>query len=99
VLDRLHCLSAVLAGGNPSALNVELALHIDRIAYYEGGRVVVRTCRLGALAAAANLVRDEALAGSPGRRPAPRTVMYQVECENIIQSGRGPDMRTGADKC
>jgi DNA invertase Pin-like site-specific DNA recombinase len=49
VADRLNRFAEVLAFDNPSRLNVELALHIDAIECFPDGRVVVRTCKLGAL--------------------------------------------------
>ncbi|MDB5310438.1 MAG: Resolvase domain protein [Gemmataceae bacterium] len=61
VADRLNRLAEVLGGQNPSRTNVELARHLDSVRCFPGGRVVVRTCKLGALAGAADLV------GGPGR--------------------------------
>jgi DNA invertase Pin-like site-specific DNA recombinase len=47
VLDRLHRLDQVLATANPTAINAELSLHIDRVEAYPDGRVVMFTCKLG----------------------------------------------------
>ena len=55
VADRLNRLAEVLAGTNPSMGNIELAHHIDVINCYDDGRVVVRNCRLGAMADAVEL--------------------------------------------
>jgi hypothetical protein len=60
VAERLDRLAAVLATTNPSAGSVELAHHIDRIDCYSDGRVVLRTCKLGALAGAVDFFSDEA---------------------------------------
>ena len=48
--DRLNRLADVLSGNNPSRINLELSCHIDKILCFPDGRVVVRTCKLGALA-------------------------------------------------
>jgi DNA-binding CsgD family transcriptional regulator len=50
VAEKLTKLADVLAVGNPNKTNLELAQHIDRIECDQDGTVVVRTCRLGALA-------------------------------------------------
>jgi hypothetical protein len=55
VVDRLNRLAEILAGQNPSRTNMELSLHIDTIQSYRDGRIVVRTCMLGALAGTAEL--------------------------------------------
>lgn len=46
-IDRLARLDDVLAGGNPSDINVELSLHIESILVHLDGTVVMRTNRLG----------------------------------------------------
>jgi hypothetical protein len=56
VVDRLNRLADVLAAQNPSRTNLELSLHTDAIRCYRDGRVVVRTCKLGALAGSAVLL-------------------------------------------
>lgn len=48
VVERLNRLSEIVANGNPTRSNLELALHIDRIDGFQDGRVVLRTCKLGA---------------------------------------------------
>jgi hypothetical protein len=49
VVDRLNRLGRVLAESDPSRTNLDLSLHIDSIRCFPAGRVVVRTCQLGAL--------------------------------------------------
>jgi hypothetical protein len=56
VVDRLNRLAEVLAAQNPSRTNLELSLHIDAIRCHQDGRVVVRTCKLGALAGSTDLL-------------------------------------------
>jgi hypothetical protein len=85
VVDRLNRLAEVLAAQNPSRTNLELSLHIDAIRCYQDGRVVVRTCKLGALAGSADLLArpqdaspqdpvsvDEATVAKPRRRAVRR---------------------------
>jgi hypothetical protein len=38
-----------LARNNPTLGNLELSMHIDRIDCYDDGKVVLRTCKLGAV--------------------------------------------------
>jgi len=59
VLDRLDKLPQVLALNNPTLGNLELSLHIDRIDCFEDGRVVMRTCKLGALAETRDLLKQD----------------------------------------
>ncbi|HEX3146895.1 MAG TPA: recombinase family protein [Gemmataceae bacterium] len=56
VLEKLQRLSDVLAANDPTRGNIELCMHIDGIYCYDDGRVVVRTCKLGALAGVADLL-------------------------------------------
>jgi predicted transcriptional regulator len=56
VVDRLNRLADVLTTQNPSRTNLELSLHIEAIRCYQDGRVVVRTCKLGALAGSTDLL-------------------------------------------
>ncbi len=46
-VERLLRLDAVLARGNPTEMNVELARHVEQIAVHPDGRVIVRTHWLG----------------------------------------------------
>jgi hypothetical protein len=48
----------ILAAENPTRGNLELSLHIDSIRCFRGGRVVMRTCKLGALDGVAKLVAN-----------------------------------------
>jgi hypothetical protein len=57
-VDQLNRLAEILAGDNPTRGNLELALHIDSIRCYQDGRVVMRTCKLGALAGVAEVVAN-----------------------------------------
>jgi uncharacterized protein (DUF433 family) len=73
VVDRLNRLDAVLAEQNPSRTNLELSLHIDAIRCYQDGRVVVRTCKLGALAGSTDLLarpQDASPQGAAGESAA-----------------------------
>jgi len=47
VIKRLQSLHEVLAGDNATEANLQLALHIDAIESYSGGRVELRICKLG----------------------------------------------------
>ncbi|MBA4107552.1 MAG: hypothetical protein C0485_17585 [Pirellula sp.] len=58
VLARLDKLADVLAGNNPTLGNFELSFHIDRIVCHPDGRVQMRTCQLGALSGAAELLHQ-----------------------------------------
>ncbi|MFL5330266.1 MAG: hypothetical protein ACJ8C4_15300 [Gemmataceae bacterium] len=58
VADRLNRLADTLAAEDPTRTNLELSLHIDRVIAFKDGRVVVRTCRLGALAEAIDPLVD-----------------------------------------
>ncbi len=64
VVDRLNRLADVLAEHNPSRANLELSLHIEAIRCFGDGRVVVRTCKLGALAGSTDLLARPAEATS-----------------------------------
>jgi hypothetical protein len=50
VADRLSRLADILAADDPTRANIELALHIEAVRGFQDGRVIVRTCKLGALA-------------------------------------------------
>jgi hypothetical protein len=66
VVDRLNRLADVLAVHNPSRTNLELSLHIEAIRCYQDGRVVVRTCKLGALAGSLELFSQAQESSSQG---------------------------------
>ena len=60
VLDCLGHLAKVLAVNNPTLGNLELSLHIDRIDCFQDGKIVMRTCKLGALTGTVEmLARDD----------------------------------------
>lgn len=93
VADRLDHLADVLALNNPSLGNLELSLYIDTITCDFGGRVVLRTCRLGALTDAMELLRtgdpppapepDDSDDGQPGRvRPRRRARLRVDDADN-----------------
>jgi DNA invertase Pin-like site-specific DNA recombinase len=70
VVARLNRLAEVLAQNNPTRGNLELSMHIDHIRCHKDGLVIVRTCKLGALAGAVELLAD--LPGGGGE-PAAQT--------------------------
>jgi DNA-binding CsgD family transcriptional regulator len=77
VLARLRRLADVLASGNVTLGNLEIGRHVERIDAFADGRVVMRTCRLGALEGATELlargdVTAPAPAGGPTKRVTPR---------------------------
>ena len=47
VLKKMERLSEILAASNPSLVNIELSLHIDKILCKPDGTVTVRFCKLG----------------------------------------------------
>lgn len=70
VVTKLNRLAEVLGGDNPSAGNVMLSHHIEGIDCDRDGRVVVRTCKLGALAGVMELLPrvdagDKSVASQP----------------------------------
>jgi uncharacterized protein (DUF433 family) len=99
IADRLNRLAEVLAANNPTRGNLELSLHVDVIRCYEDGRVVVRTCKLGALAGTTELLAAPVLAAAeettnlegtykmkPRRRPMRR-----------VGDGDSSELRTAAE--
>ncbi len=68
VWERLQRFGAILNGDNASAINLLLSQHIDAIICNEAGHVVVRTCKLGALAGDLELFATSAPKG-----PIPET--------------------------
>jgi hypothetical protein len=85
IMDRINRLAEVLDAQNASRTNLELSLHIDVIRCFQAGRVVVRTCKLGALAGSIELLarpeeastsatagNGEAIAAKPRRRAVRR---------------------------
>ena len=72
VLERLRRLEQVLAGGSPTAVNEELALHVERIEVDARGRIDMRTSRIGALEGAVELLRSAGLGVAPPAVATPR---------------------------
>jgi hypothetical protein len=95
VAERLDCLSGVLATTNPSAGSVELAHHIDRIDCFSDGGVVLRTCKLGALAGAVDFFSEEAAVATDGRPPQAERSGPGIKPRRLsrrrIDSGGAPD--------
>jgi len=60
IVARLNRLDEVLASNNPTYGNLELSLHIDRIDCFSDGHVELRTCKLGILGDAAELLAENA---------------------------------------
>lgn len=97
IIARLTCLSEILQTGNPSRLNLELSLHIDKIDCHKSGDVVLRTCKLGAFRDALPLlavdegIEDELVPLASPRKVKPRrraTLRLQSdgEDENELQA-------------
>lgn len=74
VADYLERMDEILASENASATNVMLSQHIDGIYCDEDGTVIIRTCKLGALSGALDLLpRDQTklpLPGASGNLPS-----------------------------
>lgn len=112
VLQRLKELSSVLAGENPSAVNVMLSQHIEGIYCDQSGKVIVRTCRLGALAGALELVlQTSALPPAAddldrtqfvARRRARRDILGVIESDDqtdaLVDFAIDPDRFAGLDE-
>lgn len=98
VADRLNRFTEVLAFDNPSRLNLELALHIDAIRSFPDRRVVVRTCKLGALTPAVEVLvapgehPTPALADDASRRGTPR----KRSIRRLQTEDAGPTLREAA---
>jgi DNA invertase Pin-like site-specific DNA recombinase len=76
VIDRLTRLDEVLAANDPTRGNLELSLHIEMIRCFHGGRVVVRTSKLGALAGT----------GEQVAAPVPATANSTAEAGDVIKA-------------
>jgi hypothetical protein len=72
VIDRFQRLPEALATNNPALGNLELSLHIARIDCFADGSVVMRTCKLGALAGSLGLIASDASRSSPRSEPGVR---------------------------
>ena len=66
VADQLIALEELMGGDNASAANVMLAQHIAEIRCDPQGKVVIRTCRLGALANPQQIALSELQSNSSG---------------------------------
>jgi len=90
VVERLERLADVLAAHNPTLANIELAQHIDRINCFADGRVVLRTCRLGILADAVDLLAtyDQPNEGGPVElSPIKQIQPRRLACRSIASDG------------
>jgi len=59
IAQQLNRLDQVLAAHNPTIANLELSLHIDQISCHADGSVMLRTCKLGGMPEAVDLLADE----------------------------------------
>ncbi len=84
VIERVDHLADVLAKNNPTLGNLELSMHIDRIVCHPDGKVLMRTCKLGTLPDAIDVLatapevtdgqtRSAAVNGKAKARPRRRT--------------------------
>jgi len=102
VIERLERLPEVLASHNPTLGNLELSLHIDRIDCYRDGRVVMRTCKLGALAGVIDLFaldkeRDTSRAEPNGDGTTRATPRRRARLRVDDGSAGGADLREAAN--
>ena len=77
VLERMNRLAEVLASGNVTFGNLELGRHIDRIAAYPDGHVVMRTNKLGVFEGASVLL-SRSTRRQPNRRSGRRSRSCRV---------------------
>lgn len=111
-LQHLKELSSIMAGTNPSAVNVVLSQHIEGIYCDQSGKAIVRTCRLGALAGALELIL-ETTPGAPttnpdvstkfvARRRARRDILGVIEDDDqadaAVDFAIDPDRFAGLDE-
>jgi hypothetical protein len=100
VVDRLDRLSEILAGSDPTMANLELSLHIDGITCFQDGRVIVRTCKLGALAPASGLLANPAptavVPASPSGDGTPRATPRRRARLRVADGGDERDLRAAA---
>jgi hypothetical protein len=109
IADRLTRLNEILSCENASRINVELARHIDTIRCYSDGKVVVRTCKLGALAleshasglfASVNIAKldaESAQRGRPRRRGVRRLETVDAGAELRQEAHWAADVNRFAD--
>jgi hypothetical protein len=93
VAERLEKFETILAGDNATAINFELALHIDEIRCTRDGQIEMRTCKLGIVPDVVPLVRGACgdLAARPGDNgdstqptPARRRTRLALPAENRL---------------
>jgi transposase len=100
VVERLNRLDDVLARGDPTMGNLELSLHIESIRCSQSGQVIVRSCKLGALAPAMELLAEPV--PQPGSRPidtaneTPRGRPRRRARLRITEAGNGVDAKATA---
>jgi len=68
ILSRLNRLGEVISQCNPTRMNLELSLHLESIRCFSDSRVVMRTCRLGAIGSGSPWP-DVVLEGTPSSPP------------------------------
>jgi len=90
VAQKLDQLAKVLASDNPTRLNLELSLHIDRIDCFSDGHVEQRTCLLGGLAD----VREALSATSENSAGLSAT---ERACSQKVQFRMRPKLRVFSD--
>ncbi|MCA9091448.1 MAG: transposase [Planctomycetaceae bacterium] len=98
VAQRLAHLDEVLMGDAASITNLELAQHIEAIHCYADGRVIIRTCQLGALADPADFCSVLEMCGDTGssdesdedavrqRRRTRRRVVADIDDDERIEA-------------
>lgn len=100
LVDNLNRLPEILDAGNPTRGNMELSLYIDSIRCYHGGRVVMRTCKLGVMADAIELVAT--LSGAEQLEPpdepgvARATPRRRARLRVESRDAQGNDLRSAA---
>ena len=100
ISDGLQRLHEVIDGECPTAMNLELSMHVDRIDCYSDGRVVSRICKIGSTPIAVNwfsaefsdedMVKPDAQRGknnrtNPRRRARLRLNANGLEEEEILR--------------
>jgi DNA invertase Pin-like site-specific DNA recombinase len=101
VVDRLNRLPEILALNNPTLGNLELSLHIDRIDCLDDGKVIMRTCKLGALAGAADLLAVDTSPAMAEEADGNGTLRAAPRRRTRLRVDAGPDggvdLRAAAD--
>jgi hypothetical protein len=91
VVDRLNRLAEVLAAKSPSRTNLELSLHIESIRCHQDGQVLVRTCKLGALAGATDVFTGSAEPPPPSasKEEGVRQAKPRRRAVRLVEEGEG----------